>query len=148
MHKKRGSRFMNTFNPIVEKLRDNGIQPTHQRIIILDYIMVQKGHPTADEINRYLQKKSPALSKATVYNTLKLFSEKGLIHMIATNQDENRYEIADHPHGHFVCTCCHQIYDIDLKPGSVISHDLEGFTVEDTQLLIKGVCPSCKLEDQ
>lgn len=145
---KGGNRIMNTFNPVVEKLRESGIQPTHQRIIILDYIMKQEGHPTADEINRVLQKESPALSKATVYNTLKLFTQKGLIHMIATNQDENRYEIADHPHGHFICSKCSHIYDIELKPDSVISDDLSGFTVEDTQLLIKGICPKCSPDNK
>ena len=143
----KGAETMNTFTSVIDRLRESGIQPTHQRIIILDYLIEQKGHPTADEINRCLQQKSPALSKATVYNTLKLFSQKGLIHMIATNQDESRYEIADHPHGHFVCSNCGEIFDIDLKPDSIISEDLEGFIIEDVQLLIKGICPKCEKEE-
>lgn len=135
---------MNTLDLIVNKLREHGIQPTHQRTIILDYIMKVNGHPTADEINTALQNESPALSKATVYNTLHLLTKKGLIHTIATSDGENRYEIIGEEHGHFICNKCSTIYDIHISPEDIISEELDQFEIQEKHLLLKGICPKCK----
>lgn len=60
-----------------KRLEDCGLRPSVQRLLIMDYLLSHHTHPTVEEVYRDLCKKCPTLSKTTVYNTLRLFSEKG-----------------------------------------------------------------------
>ena len=58
-------------------LRQKGISPTHQRLEVLKYLQDYPGHPSAEEVFAALQGVEPPLSKASVYNILRLFEERG-----------------------------------------------------------------------
>ena len=58
-----------------EKLMEKGIRPSLTRVMIYDYLLSHRTHPTVDEIYKELSPKAPTLSKTTVYNTVKLFEE-------------------------------------------------------------------------
>ena len=60
-------------------LRTQGIQPTPQRIAVAEYVLQTKTHPSADEVWEEVQRTCPTISRGTVYNTLNLFVEKGLL---------------------------------------------------------------------
>jgi hypothetical protein len=60
-------------------LRQCDIQPTPQRIAVVEYVLKSKTHPTADEVLLRARKKCPTVSRATVYNTLNLLVEKKLL---------------------------------------------------------------------
>ena len=62
-------------------LRQCNIQPTPQRIAVVKYVLKSKTHPSADDVLGYARKKCPTVSRATVYNTLNLLVEKGLLAM-------------------------------------------------------------------
>ncbi|EJX04128.1 iron uptake regulatory protein [gut metagenome] len=70
---------------------DHGVKPSVQRIAIMDYLLKNRTHPTAEEIYSALVNLIPTLSKTTVYNTLKLFVEQGAALMLTI--DEKNSEV-------------------------------------------------------
>ena len=67
---------------LVKKLRTAGIQPSAQRLAVAQYVLTTDAHPSADEVLEQVHEGFPMLSRATVYNTLNLFVEKGLLRQL------------------------------------------------------------------
>ena len=70
----------------LDTLQNYGIHPSVQRIAIMDYLLKNHTHPTVDEVYVALCKVIPTLSKTTVYNTLRLFSEHGAALMLTIDE--------------------------------------------------------------
>ncbi|PID81211.1 MAG: transcriptional repressor [Clostridiales bacterium] len=111
---------------------------------VLEYLMNDDTHPTADVIFTNIHAKSPLISKATVYNTLNLFVEKGLISTMMSDKLEVRYDIVSSAHGHFVCKSCGKVYNFDYNQENHYS-GLEGFDIENEEIVLKGICKNCKM---
>ena len=106
-------------NRLHYRLSEADIRPSMQRLAILEYINSCYCHPTADEVYSELVKEHPTLSRTTVFSSLKLLSEKGLVNNIDISSDSTRYDAADRqPHGHFMCKECRRIFDITLDMSS------------------------------
>lgn len=128
----------------IEKvLKLHGIKPSHHRIRILSYMLEKKNHPTADMIYLDLVEEIPTLSKTTVYNTLNLFLEKGVVILISIDENEKRYDADTSLHGHFKCNRCNKIFDIRCTLSSIDFLGLDAFDVTDTQIYFNGLCPAC-----
>ncbi|MCG8501875.1 MAG: transcriptional repressor, partial [Firmicutes bacterium] len=69
-------------------LKEYDIKPSYQRIKIFEYLRNTKSHPTVDEIFKEIVQEIPTLSKTTVYNTLSLFIEKGIVTVITIEENE------------------------------------------------------------
>ena len=139
---------MALFDDLSHKLSSHAINPSIQRIKILDYLQNSKSHPTADQIFSDLQKTPYPLSKATVYNTLALFAERGLVRVLPMENNENRYDMRSVSHGHFICTGCKTVYDVQADLDSCIADRLEGFEVREKNVFLKGLCPRCLIKNQ
>lgn len=128
------------------KLIKKNINPTYQRIKILEYLIQKNMHPTAEEIYFELHDNMASLSKMTVYNTLKIFVEAGLVSELTIENNEVRYDIITENHGHFKCDRCGEIYNftinIDLYD-AVNFDELEEFMIKQKNLYFKGLCPAC-----
>ena len=68
-------------------LKKHDIRVSHQRLMILDYLVNNRTHPTADDIYKDLKSKDPILSQATVYNTLNLFVKNNIVSELDFNQE-------------------------------------------------------------
>src|SRR5688500_12377686 len=68
-------------------LRDSGIQPSAQRVAVADYVLHTGEHPSADLVWKRVRERFPWISRATVYNTLNLFVEKGLLQRLNLSED-------------------------------------------------------------
>lgn len=137
--------YLKEFCNALEKV---GIRPTHQRIEIMKYLAEHRVHPTAEMIYSELKEEIPTFSKTTVYNTLKLLEEKGVISALATDEDQVRYEANLNPHGHFKCVQCGALFDFDL-PGVVsLEKEVDGHLVLECQVMAKGVCRQCRAEQK
>jgi len=134
---------MNLFDNLSEELVKNNVKPSVQRIKILEYLLTYKDHPTADQIFNELKKKIHSLSKATVYNTLSLFSDKGLLKVLTLEDNEKRYDITTSCHGHFICNSCKNIYDFAVNVDSLKIDKMDDFLIIDKDVCFKGLCPSC-----
>jgi len=131
-------------NSHMELLKEYGISPSHTRIEVYNYLDCNRNHPNVDMIYKKLNKKLPTLSKTTVYNILKLFVETGIVKEVTIGSQEARYEILLKEHSHFKCEICNKLYDIPLVKTEHEFPSLDGFSVTEEVVLLKGICPSCK----
>jgi len=127
------------------ELENINIRPSIQRVAVLNYLINNFFHPTVDQIYKDLQSVIPTLSKTTIYNTLDLFVEAGLVKILTIEDNETRYDIITEPHGHFKCNECRTIFNFTLDLDSMESEELNGFKVIDKDVYFKGVCPKCLL---
>ena len=128
---------------IIKILKEKGIKPSIQRIEILNYLIQHKIHPAVDEIYSALFSKIPTLSLATVYNTLKLFCEKGLVNEILIEEDEIRYDFIEKSHFHFKCKICKNIYDIYKECPIISLKEVDGHRIEEHHIYLIGICKNC-----
>ncbi len=126
---------------VLDMLCKENIRPSYQRIKILEYLFDNKKHPTADMIYTELQNISPIISRATVYNTLNLFVEKGLVNSVNIDKNETRYDLLIKKHGHFFCNTCGNVYDFDYS--NLSYNKLDNFNIEKEEVLLKGICKYC-----
>ena len=133
---------MKKYDDAIQMLKHKRIRPSFIRVRILSFLMNARIHPTVDEIYEVLSKEILTLSKTTVYNTLKLFSENELAQALNIEGNELRYEAARGFHGHFKCQSCDHIYDLNVAALD-FEDDMDGFIIADEQVLVTGVCPKC-----
>ncbi len=86
---------------IKQKLRDFGVQPTSQRLEVAEVILQRPQHLSVDQIIDALRQRGSRISKATVYNSLNLFSKNGLVKEINVAADRRYYDSTIHAHHHF-----------------------------------------------
>lgn len=102
---------------IEERLRATGIKPTSQRLEIGALLLAKPQHMSAEQILDQLQRSGGKVSKATVYNTLKLFTKQGLIREVSVDSARQFYDSTTHHHHHFYNVDSGQLTDID--PGEL-----------------------------
>jgi Fur family peroxide stress response transcriptional regulator len=129
---------------IKSELEKRGIKPTFQRLSVLEYFEQNCEHPTADMIYESLIKKMPTMSRTTIYNTLNLFLENGLVTPITITGTEVRYEIASKQHHHFMCLKCGRIYDVDVQCPLLNSGEINGHKIQEIHGYFKGICKNCR----
>jgi Fe2+ or Zn2+ uptake regulation protein len=97
-------------------LLSRGVKPTPQRIVIAEYLLNTLDHPTADEVLIAVSDKLPvALSRATVYNTLKSLKDAGVIREVFTEPGMVRYDANLFNHHHFVDVKSGRILDVPVE---------------------------------
>jgi Fur family iron response transcriptional regulator len=124
---------------IVELLREHGIQTTHQRIAIAEVLLARPQHLSADQVLAMVNHEQRHVSKATVYNTLALFTRRGLIREIIADPERTFYDSNTRPHHHF--------YNVDSgEISDVRAHDIhveftgrlpEGTKLEDLEVVVR-----------
>lgn len=90
---------------IAQRLRDAGISPTLQRMMVAITLLPRPVHMTVEQILRRVRDRMPEISRATVYNTLHLFTRHGLLHELYLDGEAAVYDSNVQPHPH--------LYDID-----------------------------------
>ena len=126
-----------------EKLRASGHRLTPQRELILDAVDTL-GHATPDEVLAEVRKKSSALNVSTVYRTLEVLEQLGLVrHAHLSDRAPTYHSVRDHEHFHLVCRNCHKVISVDpdvLEPVTERLAADHGFTVDVGHLTVFGTC--------
>jgi Fur family iron response transcriptional regulator len=127
-------------NPdVVHILEKHGIQPTAQRIAIAEYVLRTEEHPSADKVWAVVGENFAAISRATVYNTLNLFVEKGLLRELHLAPDSVLFDPKTERHHHFIDEATGQIYDIPWDQVEVRNDKpLPDFEVTEYQVVLRG----------
>ena len=116
-----------------------GIQPTSQRIEVAGILLEKAQHLSADQIIDRLRDKGSRVSKATVYNTLNLFGERGLVTEIIVDPERRYYDSNTEKHHHFYNVDTGRLTDIprDSIRVSHIPECPDGGALESIEVLIK-----------
>ncbi|MBI3876493.1 MAG: transcriptional repressor [Verrucomicrobia bacterium] len=123
---------------------------TSQRMAIIETVFSTEEHFTAEQLLDWARKRDKSVSRATVYRTLPLLTESGLVREMDFGKDYKYYDpnYADHPnHSHIICGDCEKIVEFEsekiAKLEDEISHKL-GFAVKTQRLQITGTCEQLK----
>jgi Fur family iron response transcriptional regulator len=101
-----------TREEVADLLRTHGITPTHQRIEIAHVLFERREHLSADQVLTLVNARYAETSKATVYNTLKLFLEKRLVRELIVDPSKVVYDPNTTPHHHFYDVVTGQLTDV------------------------------------
>jgi Fe2+ or Zn2+ uptake regulation protein len=120
-------------------LKSHGINPSAQRVAVAQYVLHTDEHPSADEVWTRVRTRFPHVSRATVYNTLNLFVEKGLLRQFALTEGRVVFDPKTDDHHHFIDEESGEIHDVpwDAVTVSDVSK-LDGFEVREYQVVMRG----------
>lgn len=138
-----------------DHIKGCGLRASVQRNAILSIMEKNKRHYTVEELYGITKKTSPGIGIATIYRTIRLFCEAGIIREIHLANDVTRYEvISDNTHhDHLICIECGTFAEISSeiieKEQSRIAKN-NGFKLTDHSLILYGICKKCskQKEDQ
>jgi Fur family peroxide stress response transcriptional regulator len=100
---------------LFDLFREKGFKVTTQRLAIYKYIISRDDHPTTDQIYEALKEEHPTISLGTIYKTLHLLKQLGLIQELGFNEGSIRYDPNMQPHINMVCTECGHIDDYESE---------------------------------
>ncbi len=128
-----------------EYLLTHEIKPSQQRICLMEFLLKHRIHPTAEEVYSRLSPSMPTLSKTTVYNTLKLFVQKGAAQMLTIDERNACFDADITKHAHFLCKECGKVYDLHEVPShwQQLPEDTLGHLIDEVQLYYRGTCRKC-----
>jgi len=133
---------------IAAYLKSKKLRPSVIRIRVLKYLSDNRVHPTADRIYRELYKEIPTLSKTSIYNTLKSFSESGIISELTIEEGMARYDAETSKHGHFRCRKCGMIEDFRTKCDMCYTEPMAGYKIETEHVYVTGLCANCMKKEK
>ncbi|ADL68780.1 Fur family transcriptional regulator [Thermoanaerobacterium thermosaccharolyticum] len=142
---------MNEIDDIKESLKQKGFKLTTQRRAILDVIIENREkHLSSEEIYELVKEKYPEIGLATVYRTLQLFDELGVIYKLNFDDGRSRYELyhnEDHQHHHLICLKCGSVIEMEgdlLENLEEAIENTKNFQIVDHNVKFFGYCSKCK----
>jgi len=127
------------------------LELTSHRRTVLDVVKGSHDHPTAKEIFNRAIKKAPALSFATVYNSLKYLTQHGYLREVIFGDGVFRYDALLEPHHHLVCRGCGRVDDFEKAAIPISAKKLaapDGFHVEEVAVTLRGLCAECRKKNK
>ena len=131
----------------IQKCREAGLLATHQRTEILREMAATAEHPDAETIYNRVRRRIPTISLDTVYRTLRLLEDKGVISRVGFIRDRARFDANTDRHHHFVCQECGLVRDFysetldEFTPPSEVSDMGE---VDRVYVELRGHCRRCR----
>ena len=129
-------------------LREKGYRLTPQRELILAAVDTL-GHATPDEVLAHVQQTASTINASTVYRTLEVLEELGLIrHAHLSDRAPTYHSTRGHEHFHLVCRGCHEVISVDAAEAATFVAVLKdrGFTPDLGHLTVFGRCATCEGE--
>lgn len=120
---------------------------TPQRAAILEEVRSATGHLTAGEIFERVHRKYPTIAYGTVYRTLHLFAERGLILEFPFGDQASRFDKRVDRHDHVQCLVCGTLVDVDVPTAlfaQQVASEQTGYRISGHQTVFTGVCPGCQ----
>ncbi|GBG55437.1 FUR family transcriptional regulator [Sporomusaceae bacterium FL31] len=132
-------------------LRDKGFKVTPQRLAIYSVLSATKAHPSAEMIFNELQPHYPTMSLATVYKTIEILKEIGLVQILNVGEDSFRYDAVTQNHPHIRCMSCGRVDDLENIDSNDFIDDVSSKTtyrLTGQQFYFYGVCPACQASEK
>ena len=131
-------------------LEQKNLRITSQRRAIVDTVFGTDQHFNAEQLLEWAREIDESVSRATVYRTLPLLTESGLVHEMDFGKDYKVYDpnYADHPnHNHIICDDCDKVVEFESKQLDTLENEISqnlGFQVKSQQLRINASCDEMK----
>lgn len=126
---------------------ENGIRMTTQRAVILAEVQSAEKHLTAAEIFARVRGKYPTIAYGTVYRTLHLLAEHGLIQEFPFGDHATQFDRRTDRHDHVYCRICERLMDVDV-PIAILAREIAaeqtGFLIDGHQTVFSGICRECQ----
>ena len=140
---------MTTSSPkeAIEALRALGVRITPQRLAIVTEIMTIEGHIAPQEVAQRVRAKVPGVNDSTVYRTLELLEDLGLITHAHLGAGPEYHRVGEHDHVHLVCERCgaqDELTAQETQPLRRLIHRHSGFLPDFTHFAISGLCSRCQ----
>jgi len=129
--------------------RGAGVKLTHQRLEIFRAVASSAEHPSAEAVYKAVRRSMPTVSLDTVYRTLWLLTDLGLLTTLGPRQGSVRFDANPEHHHHYLCVRCGQVLDFE-------SSDLDALSIPDSvnrlgrvlsaHVEVRGVCARCARE--
>ena len=120
-------------------LREKDIQPSAQRVAVGEYVLHTHEHPSADLVWKRVRERFPWISRATVYNTLNLFVDRGLLQRLNLSEDAVVFDPVTETHHHFIDEATGAIHDVPWDRVQVCNiESLRDYEVHDYQVVMRG----------
>lgn len=139
------------FEKIKELLKDKGFKLTPQRRSVLNIILENDGqHLSTEEIYDLVKISCPEIGLATVYRTMQVLDELGLVYKHNFDDGRVRYEMTqneDHQHHHLICKKCGKVIEVEEDLLEQLETQVEnkyGFSITDHNVKFFGYCSTCK----
>lgn len=131
---------------VIEILQRAGIVTTRQRVTLLDLLLRRKDHPDAESLLLDARKTMPSMSADTVYRTLSMFADAGVILRMAVPTRRARFDGSVKPHNHFLCEKCECILDLpgdEESERNIPSAAAACGEIREIQVVYIGTCQLC-----
>ncbi|HRQ56195.1 MAG TPA: Fur family transcriptional regulator [Azoarcus taiwanensis] len=127
------------FPGAAERLRKAGIPPTRQRVAIAEVLFARPVHLSADQVLARVREHMPEMSRATVYNTLKLFREKNMVRELVVDPERVFYDSNTAPHYHLFDVRTGELSDVSADELQVIGTPVlpAGLELEEVDVIIR-----------
>jgi Fur family transcriptional regulator, peroxide stress response regulator len=122
---------------------------TAQRELILDVVREAADHLTAGDIFERVRQRDPRVAYGTVYRTLHMLVERGLVSEITFADQASRYDARVDRHDHVYCTTCGAIADVEVPTALIARHvaaERSGYEVTNHSTVFSGFCPACRVK--
>ena len=134
---------------VAKYLKDHDFKLTNQRRKIVEAIFSNHEHFTADDLHDHLRAKGESISKATIYRTLSLLCDSGLVESRDFGRGQLYYEhvLGHQHHDHLICRVCGKVTEFrnpELEKLQAKVARSRGFEVESASLRIFGRCKACR----
>lgn len=132
---------------ISRRLNIKGYRLTKQRLAVLKALQGTRSHPDANWIYEEVRKEIPHISLGTIYRTLGILKEAGLLRELDYAGSPSRYDANTENHAHIVCTNCGRINDLPLLIPDRLEEQaskVTDFLITDHRLEFYGLCPDCR----
>ncbi|MFZ3171258.1 MAG: Fur family transcriptional regulator [Carboxydocellales bacterium] len=140
-----------TYDDICHRMIEKDYKLTPQRKVILNVFMDNaKGHLSAEDIYGIVKSRNPEIGLATVYRTLELLADIGVLQKMNFGDGRSRYEFAqeeEHHHHHLICLSCGEVLEFTddlLESLETTVVGKTGFKILDHQLKFYGYCKRCQ----
>ena len=131
-----------------QAIASSGLRMTRQRQAILDVLRQSPAHLDAEALHDRVRQQNPRISLATVYRTLALLKEFGLVQEHRLGEEHGHFEAAPQaPHYHFTCLKCHKVIEFKAPALQRVVREVaakESVQITNVHLLLSGYCADCQ----
>src|SRR4051794_36866626 len=132
-------------SPLPQLLRERGYRVTSQRVVIHDAVHEAGRHVTAEQVMSMVAPRLPGISLPTVYATLEVLEELGLVRRVHT-PSALLFDPRPDEHAHALCRRCGRVEDVDAHADlatAIAGAQRAGYEPDGAEVLVTGLCAEC-----